>query len=291
MGHGHPESPFRIEAIKERLRHTGMLDDLDEITPQEVDRKSLLWVHPESYISQLEAQRPGDGCIMVDPDTGLMKDSLHAAMLASGAAAEATDMVLGGQASNAFCAVRPPGHHAERSKTMGFCFFNNIAVAATRALNFHNLERIAIVDFDVHQGNGTIDIFQGDPRVLVCSSYQYPLYPYSHHDVDTPNVINSPMEAFTSGQTWRRKVEKDWLQKLQDHKPQLILVSAGFDAHKHDPLANLELEESDYRWITELLMDVAREHSQGRIISTLEGGYNLRALAASVEAHLMALTG
>lgn len=289
MGNGHPESPFRIEAIRDKLKQTGLLDDLDEITPQEVDRKYLQGVHPESYIAQLEAHRPGEGCIMVDPDTGLMKTSMHAAYLASGATIEATDMVLSGQIDTAFCAVRPPGHHAERNKTMGFCFFNNIAVAAAHALNFHNLERVAIVDFDVHQANGTIDIFQNDPRVLVCSSFEYPLYPYSHFDIDSPNIVNSPLEAYSKGLQFRRTVERDWFHRLQDHKPQLILISAGFDAHKHDPLANLELEEKDYRWVTNMLMDVAKSYSQGRIVSTLEGGYNLRALASSVEAHMQGL--
>ncbi len=291
MGDGHPESPFRIEAIRERLQHAGMLSEMLQVEPSEADRKYITNVHPDIYVSQLENLAPGNGRIMVDPDTALMKDSIHAAYLAAGAAIEATDMVMSGQAGTAFCAVRPPGHHAERSKTMGFCFFNNIAIAAQHAMDFHNLERIAIVDFDVHQGNGTIDIFQNDPRVLVCSSFEYPLYPYSHFNVDRPNIINSPLEAYTRGIQFRRTVERDWFSRLQEHKPQLILISAGFDAHKADPLAHLELEEKDYRWVTRLVMDVARMYSHGRVVSMLEGGYDLKALAASVELHLEGLMG
>ncbi|OZG73769.1 deacetylase [Hahella sp. CCB-MM4] len=288
MGSGHPESPARIEAIRERLEHAGMLGEMQQFQPNEADRKYITNVHPDLYVKQLEEMDPGKGRVMVDPDTALMKDSIHAAYLAAGAAVEATDAVMSGQVDTAFCAVRPPGHHAERSKTMGFCFFNNIAIAARHAMDFHNLERVAIIDFDVHQGNGTIDIFQDDPRVLVCSSFEYPLYPYSHFNVDRPNIINSPLEAYSKGLQFRRTVERDWFARLQDHKPQLILISAGFDAHKDDPLAHLELEEKDYRWVTNMVMDVARMYSRGRVVSMLEGGYNLKALAASVEAHLTA---
>ena len=178
MGDSHPESPLRIKAIRNRLKASGMLQDLDEVIPHEANRNDLLRVHPEHYIAHLENLQPGAGCIMIDPDTGLMKDSVRAAYLAAGAAVEASDMVMSGQTDTAFCAVRPPGHHAERSKTMGFCFFNSIAVAAKHAMDMHSLERVAIVDFDVHQGNGTIDIFQDDPRVLVCSSFEYPPLPF-----------------------------------------------------------------------------------------------------------------
>ncbi len=291
MGAHHPESPRRLQAIRERLNQTGLLQELDEVTPQEADRNCLLAVHPDSYIKNLEELDPAEGMIMVDPDTALMNCSMRAAYLAAGAAVEATDMVMSGQADTAFCAVRPPGHHAERNRTMGFCFFNNIAVAARRALDFHALERVAIIDFDVHQGNGTIDIFLDDPRVLVCSSFEYPLYPFSHHSVDRPNIINTPLEAYSKGSSFKRAVERDWFHQLQDHKPQLILVSAGFDAHKDDPLAHLEFEEKDYRWITRMLKEVADAYGHGRIVSMLEGGYNLEALASSAAAHIEVLAG
>ncbi|WLQ15026.1 histone deacetylase family protein [Hahella aquimaris] len=291
MGEGHPESPMRLQAIMDRLEHAGILQEVDLVEPQETDRDKIIRVHPSRYVEQLENLNPDKGRIMVDPDTALMRHSMRAAYLAAGSAVEAADMVLSGQANTAFCAVRPPGHHAERSQSMGFCFFNNIAIAARHAMDFHGLERIAIVDFDVHQGNGTVDIFQDDPRVLFCSSFEYPLYPFSHHAVDRPNIINTPLDAHTRGLQFRRCVERDWLARLQDHRPQLILISAGFDAHKHDPLAHLELEERDYRWVTRLLMDVARVYSSGRIVSILEGGYNLNALSASVEAHMEGLMG
>lgn len=291
MGEGHPESPLRLQFIMDHLKHTGILDDMDLVTPEEAKKQQILNVHPATYVEQLGLLSPAKGRVMVDPDTMMMPHSLRAAYLASGAAAQAVDMVMSGQADTAFCATRPPGHHAERSKAMGFCFFNNVAVAARHAMNFHNLKRIAIVDFDVHQGNGTVDIFMDDPRVLVCSSFEYPLFPYSHVNVNRDNIINMPLEAHTKGSQFRRRVESEWLHKLQNHKPQLILISAGFDAHKLDPLAHLELEERDYRWITRMLMDVARIYSKGRIVSVLEGGYNLHALARSVEYHLEGLMG
>ena len=291
MGDEHPESPLRISAIMDHLQHTGMLKDIDVIQPGEADRSKITRVHPQRYVEQLEALQPNQGRVMVDPDTALSSKSMRAAYLAAGSAIEATDAVLSGQLESTFCAVRPPGHHAERNTTMGFCFFNNVAVAAQHAMDFHDLERIAIVDFDVHQANGTIDIFQEDPRVLVCSSFEYPLYPYSHHAVDRPNIINSPLTAGDSGLQFRRAVERDWLARLQDHKPQLILVSAGFDAHRDDPLANLQLQEQDYHWVTEMIMDVARIYSRNRVVSLLEGGYNLRALSKSVQAHLEGLAG
>ncbi|MDX1588905.1 MAG: histone deacetylase family protein, partial [Oleiphilaceae bacterium] len=185
-----------------------------------------------------------------------------------------------------FCAVRPPGHHAERNKTMGFCFFNNIAVAALHALNFHNLQRVAIVDFDVHQGNGTVDIFRNDPRVMICSSFQHPFYPFGPVHGLREDILNLPLPAHSSGLQFRRQVEQAWLHRLQDFRPQLILISAGFDADKRDPLAQLELGPRDFRWITEMVTDVARQCCRGRVVSMLEGGYHLEALAEGVEAHL-----
>lgn len=291
MGEGHPESPGRVGAILRHLNQTGLLQDLDEVYPEEAKRDHIQRVHPATYVDQIHQLSPKQGRIMLDGDTAMTPYTQRAAYLAAGAAVEAVDMVMNGQCDTAFCATRPPGHHAEQRKSMGFCLFNNVAIAARHALDFHSLERVAIVDFDVHQGNGTVDAFLHDPRVLVCSSFESPLFPFSHVHVDRPNIINTPLEAHTPGHVFRRLVERDWLNRLMDHKPQLILVSAGFDAHREDPLAHIELEARDYRWITRLLMDVARIYCRGRMVSVLEGGYNLQALAQSAEMHLEGLTG
>lgn len=289
MGPEHPESPQRLAAITNALQGTGLEQELMYVRAEEAQREHLQRAHPELYLHQLDLIQPTHGRVYADPDTVIMSESLRAARLASGAAVQAVDMVLSGQAQNAFCAVRPPGHHAERARTMGFCFYNNIAVAAKHALIFHNLERVAIIDFDVHQGNGTVDIFQGNEQVLFCSSFQHPFYPHSHYHDQPENIINTPLAANTSAKDYRLKVEHDWLHRLQDFKPQLILVSAGFDAHKMDPLADQELEQSDYRWLTNMIVDVAKEHAFGRVVSILEGGYNLEALADSASAHIETL--
>lgn len=289
MGPEHPECPARLAAILNRLQGTRLERELEFVRAEEIQREQLQRVHPETYLHQLDLIAPSKGRVMADPDTIIMAHTLRAARLAAGAVAQGVDMVLSNQVTNAFCAVRPPGHHAERSKTMGFCFYNNIAVAATHALAFHNLERIAIVDFDVHQGNGTIDMFNNDSRVLMCSSFQHPYYPYSHYFGLGQNIVNVPMEAHTRGPEFRSRIERDWLPRLEAFQPQLILVSAGFDAHKLDPMAEMDLDESDYRWVTEKVVEIAERHCNGRIVSTLEGGYNLEALARSVEAHLEAL--
>ncbi|ARU57147.1 MAG: histone deacetylase family protein [Pseudomonadales bacterium] len=291
MGCGHPESPARLTAIKNKLQDTRLMQQLDYIRAEEVQRAHVEKVHPGTYIDQLDLMVPEKGRIMADPDTAMMKHSMRAAKLAAGAAVQAVDVVMSGQYDTAFCATRPPGHHAERNKTMGFCFYNNVAIAARHAMDLHGLERVAIIDFDVHQGNGTIDIFQNDPRVMVCSSFQHPHYPNSHYTLLPDNIVNTPMDAYSKGIVFRNKTEKDWLNRLQNHKPQLILISAGFDAHKDDPMADIELQESDYRWVTEMIMDVAKYYADNRVVSVLEGGYNLQALAASVESHLEVLSG
>ncbi len=286
MGAEHPESPQRMAAIISYLADTELAQTLDWIKPEEITRDQLLAVHPERYLHQLEVMQPTRGRVFTDPDTALMPDSLRAARLAAGANVQAVDLVLSGQATNAFVCARPPGHHAERTRSMGFCFYNNIALAAMRALNFHRLERIAIVDFDVHQGNGTVDAVQGDERILMCSSFQHPFYPHSHCHVEADNIVNTPITAGTSALGYRKQVEADWLHRLQDFRPQLILVSAGFDGHRLDPMAELNLEAEDYRWLTDMLTSVARDHANDRLVSTLEGGYHLTALAESVAAHL-----
>lgn len=289
MGDDHPESPMRLAAILDQLRGTELEKTLEFVRAEEVERVQLQRVHPEIYLHQLDLIAPTLGRVMADPDTIIMAHTLRAARLAAGAVCQGVDMVLSNQVTNAFCAVRPPGHHAERNKAMGFCFYNNIAVAASHALSFHHLDRVAIVDFDVHQGNGTIDIFNNDPRVLVCSSFQHPYYPHSHYHSLSENIVNVPLDAHTDGRTFRHRVERDWLPQIEAFKPQLILISAGFDGHKLDPIADMNLEEADYRWITERLVQIAGKYCDGRIVSTLEGGYDLGALARSVEAHLEAL--
>lgn len=286
MGAEHPESPERLNAIISYLADTGLEQQLDWVRPDEITRDQLLQVHPERYLQQLDLMQPTRGRVFTDPDTAMMPDTLRAARLAAGANVQAVDMVLSGQSTNAFIAARPPGHHAERGRSMGFCFYNNIALAARHALNFHGLERVAIIDFDVHQGNGTVDIVQGDERVLMCSSFQHPFYPHSHVYRLPENIVNTPIMAGTSGADYRRKVEAEWLHRLQDFKPQLLLVSAGFDAHKADPLAELCLEADDYRWLTDMITSVAHDSADDRVVSTLEGGYDLKALAEGVAAHL-----
>lgn len=289
MGPEHPESPERIAAIISYLADTGVGDVLDWVRPDEITRDQLLTVHPEKYLHQLDLMQPTRGRVYTDPDTAMMPDTLRAARLAAGGNIEAVDMVLSSQVTNAFVCARPPGHHAERSKSMGFCFYNNVALAAMRALTFHHLERVAIIDFDVHQGNGTADIVGGDERILMCSSFQHPFYPHSHVHRQPENIVNIPIESDCSALDYRKAVEAGWLKKLQDFRPQLVLISAGFDGHRLDPMAELNLEVDDYRWLTDMLVSVANDHANDRIISTLEGGYHLRALAESVNAHLEVL--
>ncbi|MGO1462694.1 MAG: histone deacetylase family protein [Marinobacter sp.] len=289
MGPEHPESPGRLTAIISYIADTGMAQKLDWVRPEEATRDQLLSVHPERYLQQLDMMQPSRGRVFTDPDTAMMPDTLRAARLAAGANIQAVDMVMSSQVTNAFICARPPGHHAERGRSMGFCFYNNIALAAMRALNFHHLERVAIIDFDVHQGNGTVDIVSGDERILMCSSFQHPLFPHSHVHRQADNIVNIPIEAGCSAAEYRKLVEDSWIKRLNAFKPQVILISAGFDAHRLDPMAELNLETDDYRWLTEMIAGVAREHSNDRIISTLEGGYHLMALAEGVNAHLEVL--
>lgn len=288
MGAAHPESPARIAAIVDCLRASGVLAELTQRDAPLAQREDLLMAHPERHVESLHRQAPAEGLAWVDPDTAMNPHTLEASLRAAGAVAAAVRAVLAGEMANAFCAVRPPGHHAERASAMGFCFFNNVAVGAHVALAA-GLERVAILDFDVHHGNGTVDVFKDDERVLVCSSFQHPFYPGRLHDVDRPNIVNTPLADGTRSPEFRRRVEQDWLHALDAHRPQLLLVSAGFDAHAHDPLGGLELHEPDYRWVTELITDAARRHANSRVVSALEGGYDLDALARSADVHLQVL--
>ncbi len=299
MGRGHPECPERLDAIEDRLLITGVGDALErrEATPAALadlelghDRMHLAALRGLSDNLRDDRQAGGPDHAAIDPDTCINEHTWDAALMAAGAAIDATDAVMAGELENAFCAVRPPGHHATRSKAMGFCFFNNVAVAAKYALARHGLKRVAIVDFDVHHGNGTEDIVAGDERILMCSFYQHPFYPYPEGEWShAPNLVNLPVPAYTRGMDIRELVEMMWMPRLDAFKPQMLFVSAGFDAHREDDLGQLGLVEQDYAWLTQRIKDVARRHAKGRIVSCLEGGYHLSALARSVEAHLRVL--
>lgn len=290
MGAWHPECPARLQAIEDQLI-AGRIDTLierDESAPL-ASEADLLRVHTQAHIDFIRKTAPQEGYAEIDPDTLMNPHTWQAALRAAGAAIAATDAVLAGRYENAFCSVRPPGHHAEPARAMGFCFFNNVAIAARHALEVHGLERVAIVDFDVHHGNGTEAAFANDPRVLMCSFFQHPFYPYSGADNPAPNMVNLPIAARTRGMDVREAIDLMWLPRLHEFKPQMLFVSAGFDAHREDDLGNMGLVEDDFAWITEQVRAVANRHAHGRIVSCLEGGYNLSALGRSVVAHLRAL--
>ncbi|RZL41967.1 MAG: histone deacetylase family protein [Variovorax sp.] len=298
MGGGHPECPQRLDAIEDRLLLTGVGDALERFDVPLATLAQITRAHSVAHLEHLEslsqrlvADAPAGGPdhAQLDPDTVLMRHTVLAARRAAGAAVAATDAVLSGALENAFCAVRPPGHHACREQAMGFCFLNNVAIAARHALEAHGLERVAIVDFDVHHGNGTEDILAGDERVLMVGIFQHPFYPYTDVEHPAPNMLNLPVPAYTRGMDVRELIEMMWLPRLEAFRPQLILVSAGFDAHRDDELGQLRLNEQDFAWITERVRGVAQRHAGGRIVSMLEGGYNLDALATSVEAHVRVL--
>ena len=293
MGAGHPECPARLDAISDHLLATGLdiaLDfrDAPVATVEQIER-----AHTAHYVTEiidvLEHVRDEGNTRALDPDTIACPHTLAAALRAAGAAVAATDDVLAGRAKTAFCAVRPPGHHATRDEAMGFCFFNNVAIAARHALDVHGLARVAIIDFDVHHGNGTEDVIAGDERVLMCSFFQHPLYPYSGAVPKGTNMVNVPIAPYTRGPAVRETIESMWLPALDRFKPEMIFISAGFDAHREDDLGQMGLVEADYEWITKRLIDVAHRHAKGRIVSCLEGGYNLSALARSVAAHVRVL--
>jgi acetoin utilization deacetylase AcuC-like enzyme len=289
MGPDHPECPDRLTAIGDQVIASGLEAHVTRHEAPRASVEQIARVHDRRYIEAIEAASPASGLRYLDPDTALNPHSVNAAFHAAGAVVHAVDLVCGGEHRNAFCAVRPPGHHAESRRAMGFCVFNSVAIGAAHALAVHGLSRVAIVDFDVHHGNGTEEMFTDDPRVLMVSTFQYPLYPYSGVGNPAPNMVNVPLSAGNGGAEFRDAVQKHWLPALDDHEPELILVSAGFDAHREDPLAGLALVEDDYAWVTRELVDVAARHAEGRIVSTLEGGYALSALGRSVVAHLREL--
>jgi acetoin utilization deacetylase AcuC-like enzyme len=289
-GPGHAESPARLRAVLHALDQDRFAV-LDRIEAPRATREQLLRVHTAAHVDRILSTLPDSGTVRLDEDTLMSPASAEAGLRAAGALVAAVDAVIQGAATRAFCAVRPPGHHATPDTAMGFCLFNNIAVAAAHALTVHGLKRIAIADFDVHHGNGTQDIFQREPRVLFISSHQSPLYPGtgSAGELGAGNIVNALLSPGDGSYEFRELWDGSLLPRLQAFKPQLVLVSAGFDAHRNDPLADIRLQTEDYAWITERLVDLARAHAGGRLVSTLEGGYDLTALAASVSAHVSAL--
>ncbi len=290
MGVGHPECPERLIAIRDQLKASQIFDSLHEVDAPMVSEQQLARVHPPHYVEYIESCAPSVGTFRVDPDTAMNTGTLPAAQHAAGAVVKAVDMVMNREAPNAFCASRPPGHHAESAKAMGFCFFNNIAVGVAHALSQYRLERVAVIDFDVHHGNGTEEIFRDDPRVLMVSTFQHPFYPYCGDVPLGSNMLNVPLKAGSTGREFREAVEYQWLPRLHEFKPQMIFISAGFDAHREDDMGSLGLVEADYEWVTRQLMMVAAEHCEGRIVSALEGGYDLSSLARSVTAHVKVLS-
>ncbi len=291
MGGGHPESPQRLAAIEAALRAEGCWDRLSHLEAPRAPRAALLRVHAEAHVAALEAHAPEHGLIELDPDTAMNPHSLEAAHRAAGAGLLAVDRIMAGEIATAFCAVRPPGHHATRNRAMGFCLFNNLAVAVAHGLAAHGLSRVAIVDFDVHHGNGTEAIFSQEPRVLLCSSFQHPHYPYCGADTVSDHIIPLPLPHGTAGPQYRAAFAARLLPALEAFQPEFVFCSAGFDGHRDDPLAGFNLVEADYAWITEQVMALANRHAHGRVVSFLEGGYNLHALGHSAAAHIRVLAG
>jgi acetoin utilization deacetylase AcuC-like enzyme len=291
MGPHHPECPQRLSAITDMLLVKGLLDCMQPVDAPAATETELSRAHSTLYVREILESAPTEGYHIVDPDTLMNPHTVAAALRAAGAAVKATDLVLSGEAPRAFCAVRPPGHHAEHDKAMGFCFFNNVAVGIRHALDVHGLQRVALIDFDVHHGNGSEDIFKGDERVLMCSIFEKGLYPFSGEDARGTNMVHVGLPARSGSEAFRDAVTHAWLPALDAFAPQMIYISAGFDAHREDDMGNLALTEADYEWVTRELMAVAVRHAQGRVVSVLEGGYVLNALARSAAAHVKVLIG
>ncbi len=292
MGAHHPESPARLSAIQDQLLSSGLEFAVRNYQAPLATITQLYSVHDRDYVDDIVQRAPKDyGQIWLDPDTSMMADSLNAALRAAGAVVLAVDLVMSGEEQAAFCNVRPPGHHAERARTMGFCIFNNIAVGAAHAREKYGVSKLAILDFDVHHGNGTEDIFHDDPGVLFCSSFQHPFYPHTGTDVISEHIVNAPLVAGARGGAFKEAISSHWLPKLHEFQPELILISAGFDAHVEDDMAGLCLTEQDYKWVTTEIKHIADTYAEGKIVSSLEGGYALSALGRSVVAHLDALLG
>jgi acetoin utilization deacetylase AcuC-like enzyme len=287
----HPESPARITAIKDKLARDKILDHLQIYEAPLASDEQLTRVHSPAYVKRIRDLAPPAGIVRLDPDTAMGPMTLSATLHASGAVILATDLVMAGKAQNAFCCIRPPGHHAGIANAAGFCIFNHVAVGVAHAIAKHGIERVAIIDFDVHHGDGTENIFRENPHVMLCSTFQHPFYPYRGADSRTERMVNVPLPAMTDGKVFRATVEKEFAPALEKFKPQMVFVSAGFDAHALDPLAELRLVREDYVWVTEFIKAVAQKYAKGRVVSSLEGGYDLPSLADSVAAHVKALAG
>ena len=292
-GELHPETKERLDAITNQLIMSGMDYVLQHRDAPLVERAHLERVHDGDYLDRVYALAPGEGMqsVEVDGDTVMSPGTLRAAERAAGAGVMGVDLAMAGEANPIFCAIRPPGHHAESDKAMGFCLFNNIAVAAAHALDAHGLDRVAIIDFDVHHGNGTEEIFAKDDRVLFCSSFQHPFYPFTGHEKETDNLVDIPLSAGAGSAEFRAAVSEHWMPHLRDFKPQMVFISAGFDAHTADDMSTVNLVDADYEWVTQQLKSIADEHAEGRIVSMLEGGYEPAVLARSVVKHLDVLLG
>jgi acetoin utilization deacetylase AcuC-like enzyme len=286
MGPHHPESPARLVSVLAHLDSAGLTERMEKVEAPLASEAALTATHLPGYVERIFAAAPLVDYAYLDPDTSMNPYTLDAARRAAGAVIEGVDRVMSGINKNAFCAVRPCGHHATYAEAMGFCIFNNVAVGARHAIDHHGLSRVAILDFDVHHGNGTEDIFHEDARVMLCSSFQHPYYPGSGVNSGKAHIVSTPLEAGTGSAEFRRAITATWLPALETFAPELIIISAGFDAHKDDPLAYLNLDEEDYVWITEAIREIANKHCHGRIVSALEGGYHLAALGRSAAAHV-----
>lgn len=290
MEANHPECPARIAAIEKHLNDSGLMAQLQSHDSPIADKAHLQRAHPETFVTDILGKAPTEGLYNIDGDTSMNPHTIEAALRSAGAGILATDLVLSGDVKNAFCNVRPPGHHAEIDRAMGFCFFNNVAIAALHAIEEHGIDRIAIVDFDVHHGNGTEDILANRQQVLFCSTYQHPFYPGYAGESIRSKVVNVPLPAGTGGNEFRKAVESQWLPELKEFKPELIYISAGFDAHTEDSMGGFNLVDDDYIWVTKEIAKIAHEYSEDRIISMLEGGYDLASLARSATEHVRVLT-
>ncbi|QPG05791.1 histone deacetylase family protein [Salinimonas marina] len=290
MGNDHPESPERLYAINDQLIVSGLEMSCEHADAQPASQQLLHLAHDPDYVDRLFASAPDNEPVWFDEETGMMNKTLSAMRYAAGAACEAVDWVMQGHDRQAFCMVRPPGHHAEKNKAMGFCLINNVALAAKYALQRDDIERVAIVDFDVHHGNGTEHIVKDDARILLCSSFEHPLYPFSDPDTTSSNTVAVGLPPGAEGEQYRQAIA-GWFDTLDGFAPQLIIISAGFDGHAEDPMAHLRLGEDDYKWISYQIRQLADRHCEGRIVSSLEGGYDLSALGRSVVAHLKGLGG